>query len=56
MKILFLFLFLISCTLPGSNKNTEYKTLVFGDDLTLKEFSDLLIIYAEQSPYPTINK
>ena len=56
MKILFLFLFLISCTSSGSNKNTEYKTLVFGDDLTLKEFSDLLNIYAEQSPYPTINK
>jgi len=56
MKILFLFLFLMSCASPGSNKNPEYEALVFGDDLTLKQFSDLLIIYAKQSSHPNIDK
>jgi hypothetical protein len=53
---LLLFLFLISCTISTSNYNVNNEDLNFDKDLTFEEFNKLLIIYAQKSPYPNIDK
>ena len=56
MKKLFLLFFLVSCASPNLNDNTINKTFDFNKDLNFNEFNQLLIRYAETSPYPDINK
>ncbi|MDC0615968.1 hypothetical protein OAO77_01180 [Candidatus Pelagibacter sp.] len=56
MKKLFLFLFLISCAAPNSNYNVNNEILDFNKDLTFDEFNQLLIKYAETTPYPNIDQ
>ena len=53
---LFLFLFLISCTSPNSKYNANNEIFKFDGELTFDEFNDLLIKYAETSPYPDIDQ
>ena len=55
MKKLFLFLFLISCSLPGSNNDVSNNNLDFKDNLTFDELKKLLIRYVEKNPYPSID-
>ena len=56
MRKLFLFLFLLSCSSTNTNYKTENEILDFNKDLTFNEFNELLIIYAEISNYPNIDK
>ena len=55
MKILVLFLLLISCVSTSSNYNVKNEVLDFNEDLTLGEFKELLIKYSKTSPYPNID-
>ena len=56
MKKLFLFIFLISCASPNSNYNVNNEVLDFDKDLTFNEFNNLIIKYAETTPYPNIDQ
>jgi ABC-type amino acid transport system permease subunit len=56
MKKLFLLFFLVSCASPNLNYTTINKTFDFNKDLSFNEFNQLLIRYAESSPYPNIDK
>jgi hypothetical protein len=56
MKALFLFLFLLSCAAPISNYNVNNEILDFDKDLTFNEFNNLIIKYAETTPYPNIDQ
>ena len=56
MLRLFLFLFVISCSIPNSNINITNEILDFNEELTFNEFNELLIEYVKTSPYPNINK
>jgi hypothetical protein len=51
-----LFLFLISCAIPNSNKGVNNEVLNFDKDLTFEDFNILLTVYAETSPYPNLDK
>tara|TARA_B100000795_G_C22454485_1_gene306840 strand:+ start:70 stop:237 length:168 start_codon:yes stop_codon:yes gene_type:complete len=55
MKKLLLLLFLTSCASPSLNYNKDNETLNFDNDLSFKEFNDLLIEYAKKNPYPNID-
>ena len=56
MKKLLILIFLVSCSSPNSNINTNNTKLNFNDDLSFNEFKQLLIQYAETSPYPNIDQ
>jgi len=56
MKKIFLYLFLVSCTSCGTNYNVKNEVFNFNDDLTFDEFNNLLIMYAESSPFPNIDE
>jgi len=56
MKILILFLFLLSCASTNSNYNVKNQMFDFNENLTFDEFKGLLIKYAKTSPYPNIDK
>ena len=55
MKKLFLLLFLISCASPNYNYKANNVVLDFDKDLSFDELSELIIKYAEISPYPNID-
>jgi|MDSY01.2.fsa_nt_gb hypothetical protein len=46
----------ISCTSPYSKNSTNSKTFDFSKNLNFDEFNELLIQYAEISPYPNIDQ
>ena len=54
MKKLIFFLLLTSCVSSNSIKNNEIFN--FNDDLSFDQFNLLLKKYANNSPYPNINK
>ena len=56
MKKLLILFFLASCVSPNSNVSTKNTKLNFVDDLSFDEFNELLIQYAEKSPYPNIDQ
>jgi hypothetical protein len=56
MKKLLILFFLASCVAPNSNVNTTNLKFNFDDDLNFDEFNQLLIQYAETSPYPNIDQ
>jgi hypothetical protein len=56
MKKLLIFFFLASCVSPNPNINSSNTILNFNDDLSFEDFNQLLIQYAEISPYPNIDK
>ena len=56
MKKLIILFFLASCVSPNSNVGNNKTKLNFDDDLTFYEFNELLIQYAETSPYPNIDQ
>ena len=56
MKKLFILFFLASCISPNSNVSSNNTKLNFVDDLSFDEFNELLIQYAETSPYPNIDQ
>jgi hypothetical protein len=56
MKKLLILIFLVSCSSPNSNISTNNTKLNFNDDLSFNEFKQLLIQYAETSPYPNIDQ
>ena len=56
MKKLFILFFLASCSLPNSSVGTNNTKLNFVDDLSFDEFNELLIQYAETTPYPNIDR
>ena len=53
-KLLILF-FLMSCSLPNSNIESNNLSLNFNDDLNFDEFKKLLIQYSKINPYPNID-
>tara|TARA_B110001450_G_C17608347_1_gene476135 strand:- start:225 stop:392 length:168 start_codon:yes stop_codon:yes gene_type:complete len=55
MKKLIFLIFLVSCS-PNLKSTDVNKSFKFNDDLSFDEFNNLLIIYAEKSPYPNIDK
>ena len=55
MKKLFLILLLASCASPNIDYNSKKKIIDFDNDLTLDEYSVLLIKYAEISSYPNLD-
>ena len=56
MKKLFILLFLTSCVPGNIDYQTKNENLNFNDDLSFKEFKDLLIRYAEISSFPNIDE
>ncbi len=56
MKKLLILFFLVSCSSPNSNINSNKVKLNFNEDLSFDEFNQLLIQYAETSPYPNIDQ
>ena len=56
MKKLIILFFLASCVSPNSNVGTSKTKFNFDEDLTFDEFNELLIQYAETSPYPNIDQ
>ena len=56
MKKLLILFFLVSCASPNSNIGTNNTKLNFDKDLSFDEFNELLIQYAETSPYPNIDQ
>jgi hypothetical protein len=56
MKKLIIFFFLASCASLNPNINSSNTILNFNDDLSFEDFNELLIQYAETSPYPNIDK
>ena len=56
MKKLLILFFLVSCTSPNSNINTNNKKLNFDENLSFEEFNQLLIQYGKTSPYPNIDQ
>ena len=56
MKWIFILFFLASCISPNSNVSSNNTKLNFVDDLSFDEFNELLIQYAETSPYPNIDQ
>jgi len=56
MKKLLILFFLASCVSPNANVSTNNVKLNFVDDLSFDEFNELLIQYAETSPYPNIDQ
>ncbi|MDA9753154.1 hypothetical protein N9U93_01400 [Candidatus Pelagibacter sp.] len=57
MKKLLIFLVLLSsCSTVKEEKKISSKNLVFSDDLTLDEFIIKLDEYANNAPYPNIEK
>jgi hypothetical protein len=55
MKKFLILLFLVSCTAPVSDVKLDKKKLNFNDDLSLKDFKEMLIEYVKISPYPNID-
>jgi|TARA_B110000261_G_scaffold142835_1_gene164428 hypothetical protein len=56
IKKIFFFLFLASCGSTNSNVNNNNKVHNFNENLSFKKFKEMLIQYAEKSPYPNIDK
>jgi len=56
MKKLLILMFLVSCSSPNSNISNNNTRLTFNDNLSFEEFNELLIQYANTSPYPNIDK
>ena len=56
MKKIFILFFLASCVSPNLNVDTNKTKLNFDDNLSFKEFKQLLIQYAKTSPYPNIDQ
>ena len=56
MKRLLILIFLASCTSPDSNVGLSNSNLDFNNKLSFEKFNELLIEYANTSPYPDINE
>ena len=56
IKKIFFFLFLACCGSINSNVNNNNKVHNFNENLSFKKFKEMLIQYAEKSPYPNIDK
>jgi hypothetical protein len=56
IKRLFFLFFLSSCIASNTNTSDNKESLDFNDDLTFKEFNELLIKYAMTKPYPNIDQ
>ncbi len=56
IKKLFFLFFLSSCIELNTINSYNNESLNFNDDLTFKEFNELLIKYAMTKPYPNIDQ
>ena len=56
MKKLLILIFIVSCASPNSNITSNNVNFDFNDHLSFEEFNQLLIKYAETSPYPEIDE
>ena len=56
MKKLLIFFFLTSCVPSNIDYQTKNEILNFNDNLSFKEFKDLLIRYVETSSFPNIDE
>ena len=56
MKLIFLLIFITSCTSPSTVNKNNFQNFDFNENLSFNSFKQLLVEYAETNPYPNIDE